>query len=199
MVIRNEELEAQIERYKANNFNLPFAMKPILQLSSTAELLIIGPAPGVRAHNTGIPWNDRSGDRLRSWLALSRQEFYDAGKIALISMNFWYPGSNKYGYDNPPNVSEAKLWHRPLLKLMPNIKLTLLVGSSAQAYILKARVKATMTETIRSWREYLPKYIVLPHPSWHNNIWIKKYSWFEHELIPALRKEIKTLYNDERL
>lgn len=188
-----DELEAQIEHYRINNYNLPLDMRPVLQLSSAAELLIVGPAPGIRAHKTGIPWNDKSGDRLRSWLAISKNEFYNKNNIALISMNFWYPGVNKYGGDNPPNIKYAELWHKPLIALMPNLKLTLLIGSDAQAYYLNEGVKASLTETVRSWREYLPGFITLPHPSWHNNAWIKKHKWFEMELVPELQKLVKNV------
>lgn len=110
-------------------------------------------------------------------------------------MNFWYPGINNYGGDNSPNVEQAELWHKPLLALMPNIKLTLLIGYHAQNYYLRTLVKASLTETIFSWKEYLPEYIVLPHPSWHNVAWVKKYKWFENELISELQKRIKNLLN----
>ncbi len=190
-----KKAEKQIENCSLNNFNLPLTIRPILQLSATSLLLIIGPAPGIRAHKSGIPWDDASGDKLRSWLNLTKNEFYNKDKVALISMNFWYPGVNKYGGDNPPNVEQAELWHKPLLTLMPNIKLTLLIGYHAQNYYLRTLVKASLTETVFSWKEYLPEYIVLPHPSWHNVAWIKKYKWFENELIPELQKRIKNLLN----
>jgi uracil-DNA glycosylase len=192
MDIKEKEI---IEYLRLSNFNLPSNLRPVLQLSSTSSLLIIGPAPGIRAHNTGTPWNDASGDRLRAWLGITKDEFYDKNKVALISMNFWYPGVNKYGGDNPPSIANAELWHRPLLSLMPNIKLTLLVGYSAQSYYLKERVKPTLTETVKSWQGYLPKIIVLPHPSWHNNVWIKKHKWFEDEIIPELRIRVKKSIN----
>lgn len=187
------ELEATIENYRINNYNLSSEIRPVLQLSSTAVLLIIGPAPGIRAHKTGIPWNDYSGDRLRLWLGLSKKEFYDKTKIALISMNFWYTGVNKNGGDNPPNVASAELWTKPLLALMPNIKLTLLIGSYAQGYYLKEKAKSSLTETVQAWREYLPECIVLPHPSWHNNAWIKNHKWFKMELIPELQERVMSI------
>ncbi len=180
-----------------NNFNLPSNIKPILQLSSTSSILIIGPAPGIRAHKTGIPWNDPSGIKLRSWLNITNEEFYNKNNIALISMNFWYPGVSKHGGDNSPNLKHAELWHRPLLALMPNIQLTLLIGYSAQAYYLKKRIKLSLTETVKSWREYMPEYMVLPHPSWHNQAWIKKHKWFEDEVIPQLQKQVKLILEDK--
>lgn len=193
--IKNEGIERQIENCRLNNFNLPLHMRPILQISSTASLLVVGPAPGIRAHKTGIPWDDASGERLRSWLNIPKDEFYNKDKVALISMNFWYTGSNKYGGDNPPNTKHAELWHKPLLALMPNIKLTLLIGYHAQVYYLKERVKPSLTATVCSWKEYLPQYLVLPHPSWHNQALIKKHGWFERELIPELQNRMKKLLN----
>lgn len=185
-----------IESYKINNYNLPIGKRPIIQLSDKAILLIVGPAPGIKAHNTGIPWNDPSGDRLRLWLGLSADEFYDQDKIALMSLNFWYPGVNKNGNDNPPNIKHADFWHKPLLDLMPNIKLTLLVGYFAQIYYLKKRAKSSLTATVQAWRDYLPEFVVLPHPSWHNNLWLKKHLWFSAELIPELRQRIRRLLNE---
>lgn len=187
------DINKQIEECASNNYNLPLNMRPILQLSAESQILIIGPAPGIQAHNTGIPWNDRSGEKLRSWLAVSKEEFYDKKKFALISMNFWFPGHNKYGGDNPPNPQQAELWHRPLLQLLPNIKLTLLIGKYAQSYYLKERAKSSLTDTVKSWRDYLPNIIVLPHPSWHNNSWIKDNPWFEIELVPELQRIVKNL------
>lgn len=186
-------MDKQIEQYAANNYNLPSHVRPILQLSMQSKILIIGPAPGIQAHKTGIPWNDRSGEKLRSWLSVTKEEFYDKNKFALISMNFWFPGYNKHGGDNPPNLKEAELWHRPLLKLMPNIKLILLVGKCAQIYYLKEKAKPSLTDTVRAWREYLPKIIVLPHPSWHNNSWINNNVWFKNELLPVLQQTIKKI------
>ncbi len=188
-----EKLLTQIKSQIAHDSHLSLGSHPVLQVSSTAVLLIIGQAPGIKVHKTGIPWNDLSGNRLRSWLAISKNEFYDKSKVATMSMSFCYPGTNKYGGDNPPNIEHAKLWHKPLRALMPNIKLTLLVGYYAQKYYLGKRIKASMTETVSSWREYLPEFIVLPHPSWHNNLWLKRHKWFEEELIPILRKKAREL------
>ncbi len=190
-----EDLLTQIEIQIANDPNLPSGSLPILQVSSTALILIIGQAPGIRAQKSGIPWNDMSGNRLRSWLAVSKDEFYDKSKIAIMPMGFCYPGTNKLGGDKPPNKKHAELWHKPLIELMPNIKLTLLVGSYAQDYYLRKAAKSSMTETIQSWREYIPNFIVLPHPSWHNNAWIKNHKWFEEELIPELRMRVRELLN----
>ncbi|AZL15054.1 uracil-DNA glycosylase family protein [Rickettsiales endosymbiont of Stachyamoeba lipophora] len=189
-----EELQTQITEYIAKDSLSPIGSRPILQISSTAKLLIIGQAPGIRAQTSGIPWNDASGDRLRAWLNLSKEVFYDKNKVAIIPMGFCYPGQNIHGGDRPPNIQHAITWHKSLLGLMPNIKLTLLVGRYAQHYYLQDRAKAKMAETIQAWQEYLPQYLVLPHPSWHNNRWIKSHPWFEQELIPALRAQVQQIF-----
>ena len=186
-----EKLLSQIECQIAKEAIWPPGAKPILQVSSSAKIVIIGQAPGIKVHKTGIPWNDSSGNRLRAWLSISQEEFFDKRKIAIMPMGFCYPGVNKYGGDNPPNIEHARLWHKPLLTLMSNIKLTLLVGYYAQKYYLREKVKSSMDETVKAWREYLPKFIVLPHPSWHNSLWLKKNIWFEKELVPELRKQVR--------
>lgn len=188
-----DELLSQIDEQLAFDTRLPIGTRAVLQVSSTAVMLIIGQAPGVRAQKTGLPWNDPSGDRLRSWLSISKDEFYDKSKIALMPMGFCYPGVNKYGGDNPPTIEHAKLWHEPLRALMPNIKFTLLIGQYAQRYYLANKAKTSLTETVHSWKEYLPEFMVLPHPSWHNNLWLKHNQWFEADLIPALRQHVREL------
>ncbi|MBN8828006.1 MAG: uracil-DNA glycosylase family protein [Sphingobacteriia bacterium] len=186
-----EELKEQIATYVENDPLAPKGSYPILQISTSAKLLIIGQAPGVRAQVSGLPFNDASGNRLRSWLNISREQFYDKNLVAIVPMGFCYPGPDKYGYDKAPNIQHAKLWHKLLFDLMPNIELTLLVGGYSQKYYLGNKAKATMTETLHYWREYLPKYIVLPHPSWRNTGWLNKHTWFEKELIPELRKRVQ--------
>jgi len=189
--MKKSRIEFKLSQLENNNYNLPKNIKPVLQISANAKLLIIGPAPGIRAHNTGMPWNDLSGARLRSWLGVAKEEFYDKNKFALLSMNFWYPGTDKYGHDSPPSLAHAELWHRPTLKLLRKISLTLLIGHQAQTYILKDQAKTSMTETVKAWKEYLPDFITLPHPSWHNNRWIKEHTWFKMELLPKLKRRIK--------
>lgn len=191
--MKGVDIEDKLQQYIGNNYNLPSNIVPIIQISVSAKILIIGPAPGIRAHNSGTPWNDASGERLRDWLSVSMDEFYDKNKFALVSMNFWYPGINERGGDNPPNIELAEKWHRPLIQLLPNIELTLLIGRYAQIYILKKNSKFSLTKTVESWREYLPELITLPHPSWHNSNWIKKHSWFEIELLPELRKRVRDI------
>jgi len=188
-----DKLIDAINKYIANDPTEIAGAKAILQVSSTAKLLIIGQAPGIRAHTTGIPWNDPSGNRLRAWLNITREEFYDKNKIAILPIGFSFPGVNKYGGDKPPTGKHALLWHERLLTLMPDIKLTLLIGTYAQKYYLKSSMKKSLTETISAWREYLPDYIVLPHPSWHNTQLIKKHAWFEEELLPYLQKEVRKI------
>jgi uracil-DNA glycosylase len=167
--------------------HLPLGPRPVLRMASTARLLIIGQAPGTKVHETGIPWNDRSGDRLRQWLAIDRDIFYDESRIAIMPMGFCYPGVDKNGGDLPPRRECAPKWHARLRGQLPGIELTLLVGSYAQAHYLGERRKGTMTETVGAWRDYGPEFLPLPHPSWRNTGWLKKNSWFEKELVPELR------------
>lgn len=172
--------------------HLPLPPNPILRVSTTARLLIVGQAPGRKVHDTGIPWNDPSGDRLRLWLQLSRDEFYDESKIAIVPMGFCYPGKGTSG-DLPPRPECAPLWHPRLRAAMPQIELTLLVGSYAQAYYLGDKRKCSMQETVRAWKNYLPEFIPLPHPSPRNIRWFKSNPWFDEEVVPAMRKRVKAL------
>ncbi len=172
--------------------HLPLEAKPILQFSPKANIIIIGQAPGIKAHNSGIPWNDASGERLRNWLGVDDSTFYNADKFALIPMGFCYPGKGKSG-DNPPRHECAPQWHRSLLKAAKHAQLTILIGHYAQAYYLSEKRKPSLTETVKSFREYLPGFIVLPHPSPRNNIWLKKNEWFEKELLPVLKEKVEAL------
>ncbi len=172
--------------------HLPLGPRPVLRASASARLLIIGQAPGTRVHETGIPWNDPSGDRLRDWLGLDRDAFYDASRIAIMPMGFCYPGVDRNGGDKPPRTECAPLWHDRLLALMPAVEVTLLVGMYAQKHYLGRLRKRTLTETVRAWREYLPDYLPLPHPSWRNTAWLKKNPWFEAEIVPFLRRSAAT-------
>jgi uracil-DNA glycosylase len=171
--------------------HFPHTPRPTLYVAPTARLLIIGQAPGSQVHATGIPWNDRSGDRLRDWTGLDRDRFYDRSKIAVVPMGFCYPGVDAHGGDKPPRPECAPKWHEPVLQEMPNLQLTLLVGSYAQRYYLKS--KLTMTETVRTWRSTLPKFMPLPHPSWRNTAWLRENPWFEAELVPELREIISSV------
>ncbi len=173
--------------------HLPLGPRPVVRAAESARLLIIGQAPGARVHETGIPWNDRSGDRLRDWLAVDKEVFYDENRIAILPMGLCYPGIDKNGGDAPPRPECAPLWHDPIRAWMPHIELTLVIGAYAQKrYLGKAR-KKTMTETVKSWRDYGPEYLPLPHPSWRNTAWLKKNPWFEADVLPVLRKQTKRL------
>lgn len=168
---------------------LPLGPRPVVQASSNSRLLIIGQAPGTRVHETGIPWNDPSGDELRRWLNIGRDLFYNPGVVAIAPMGFCYPGRGRSG-DLPPRPECAPLWHRPLLNLMPKIELTLLIGQYAQNYYLKNKPK-TLTETVRNRNDFLPKYFPLPHPSPRNRYWRMQNPWFESDVIPELRECVK--------
>ena len=171
--------------------SLPLGPRPVVRIQRSARLLIIGQAPGTKVHESGIPWNDRSGDVLRDWLQMTRDDFYDEGRIAIMPMGFCYPGVDPKGGDNPPRPECAPRWHEKLLKQLPGIRLTLLVGQYAQAYYLGAGRQKTMTETVQRFRDYLPDaYFPLPHPSWRNIGWQKKQPWFAAEALPALRKAV---------
>ncbi len=171
--------------------HLPLGPRPVLRGAATARLLIVGQAPGTRVHETAIPWNDASGDRLREWLGMDRDAFYDESAVAIVPMGLCYPGRDRHGGDNPPRPECAPLWHPRVRAVLPDIALTLLVGSYAQAFHLGARGKRTMTETVRAWREYLPEFLPAPHPSWRNTFWLRKNPWFETELIPAMRERVR--------
>ncbi len=172
---------------------LPLGPRPIVRARATARLLIVGQAPGTRVHETGIPWNDPSGDRLRDWLDVDKDAFYDQDRIAIVPMGFCYPGRNPRGGDNPPRPECAPLWHPPLLAALPAVELTLLVGLYAQRRYLSARRRDNLTKTVRAWADYGPAYMPLPHPSWRNTGWLKRNPWFEAELLPELRARVRKL------
>lgn len=173
--------------------HLPHGPRPVVQAGASARLRIVGQAPGRKVHETGIPWNDPSGDRLRAWLGLAPETFYDPGKVAIIPMGFCYPGKAASG-DRPPRPECAPLWHGELQARLPDVALTLLIGRYAQAYYLGGRMKATLTETVKAWREYLPQgFLPLAHPSGRNRVWLARNPWFEAELVPELRRMIQAL------
>ncbi len=172
---------------------LPLGPRPVLKARDSARLLIIGQAPGTKVHESGIPWDDPSGDRLRDWLQVDKDTFYDEGRIAIVPMGFCYPGRAKSGGDAPPRPECAPLWHQPVLAALPNIELTMLVGTYAQAHYLGKRRQKTMTETVRSWRDYGPDILPTPHPSWRTTGWQKKNPWFEEDVLPALRERVAGL------
>ena len=167
---------------------LPLGPRPVLQIHPSARILIAGQAPGRKVHETGLPFNDASGDRLRDWLGISRETFYDATQIAILPMGFCYPGTGKSG-DLPPRPECVLAWRAPLLQQLINFQLTLVIGQYALAYHLPNE-KQSLTETVMGWRKHLPSIIPLPHPSPRNNIWLKRNSWFEKELLPILRARV---------
>lgn len=165
---------------------LPFPPKPILQYSKNAKVILIGQAPGIKAHQSNTPWNDASGDRLRVWLKMTEQQFFDKNIMSIVPMGFCYPGKGKSG-DLPPRKECAPKWHPLLVKLDPS-KIILLVGKYAQDYYL--RDQKTLTERIKNWQLYQAQFLPLPHPSPRNNIWLKRNSWFENEVLPQMQKRL---------
>ncbi|MEQ8319743.1 MAG: uracil-DNA glycosylase family protein [Rhodospirillales bacterium] len=188
-----QQLLARVQACDICSEHLPLGPRPVVRISETAKLLIIGQAPGTRVHETGIPWNDPSGDRLRDWLGLDRDAFYDTAKIAIMPTGFCYPGRDPKGGDLPPRPECAPAWHAALRSHLKGVQLTLLVGMHAQAYYLGADRKKTMTETVHAWQEYLPGIIPTPHPSWRTTAWIKKNPWFEADVIPEIRRRVAAM------
>lgn len=174
--------------------DLPLGARPVLAASESARMLIIGQAPGTKVHQTGIPWNDPSGNRLREWLDIDKDLFYDETKIAIVPMGFCYPGKGKSG-DLPPRKECAEKWHKLVMEKMPNIELVLLIGQYAQAYYLGEKAYRTLTETVVNWEEYQPLYMPLPHPSPRNRYWLSKNKWFEKDLVPVLKNKVHQLFN----
>ena len=172
--------------------DLPLGPRPVLSFSTVSKIVIIGQAPGLKVHQTGVPWDDASGDRLRDWLQVSKTQFYDNKNFAIVPMGFCYPGRGKSG-DLPPRPECAELWMNPVLKKLKNRQLILLIGQYAQNYFLKEKTKKNLTATVKSWQDYQPNYFVLPHPSPRNNIWLKKNSWFEEEILPELQHSISKI------
>jgi len=169
---------------------LPAGPRPVLQASSTARIQVCGQAPGRRVHETGIPFNDPSGDRLREWMGIDRDIFYDQEKIAIIPMGFCFPGTSPKGGDLPPRPECAANWHDKLFARLPKPVIRLVIGQYAQNYHLKGPKPKTLTDIVRNWHDYGPINIPLPHPSPRNNIWLKKNSWFEEEVVPHIQQKI---------
>jgi uracil-DNA glycosylase len=165
----------------------------VLRVDPGATILIVGQAPGTRVHETGVPWNDRSGDRLRDWLGINRDTFYGHPNLGIIGVGLCYPGVDAKGGDKPPMKICAPTWHPRIRPLLTQVKLTLLVGSYAQDFYLGSRREVSMTETIAAWRDHLPEFLPLPHPSWRNTAWLKRQPWFERDVVPFLRRRVKAL------
>lgn len=169
--------------------HLPLGPNPILRMSETARILIVGQAPGTRVHETGVPWNDASGERLRAWLDIDRDTFYDESRIAIVPMGLCYPGRGRSG-DLPPRRECMPTWFPQLAPFLRQVRLTLLIGRYAQVYHLGADCGINLTETVRDFRRHLPRRFPLPHPSPRNQMWLKRHPWFEADVVPALRKEV---------
>src|SRR5438067_10294484 len=172
--------------------HLPLGPRPVLQAGATARILVVGQAPGARVHATGVPWDDASGERLRAWMGIGKDAFYDESLVAIIPMGYCYPGRGRGG-DLPPRRECAQLWLDFLLAKLPRIDVTLLIGWHAQRHFLARRRRPSLTATVGAWRQYAPRYIPLPHPSPRNQPWLKRNPWFEQELISALQRHIEPL------
>jgi uracil-DNA glycosylase len=181
-------LLAQVRNCTRCAAHLPHGVRPVLQVHPKARILIAGQAPGRKVHASGIPFDDASGDRLREWMGVTRETFYDATKIAILPMGFCYPGTGTSG-DLPPRPECAPAWREALLAKMPQVTLTLLVGQYAQAYHLQGAF-TNVTDTVQGWRTLAPDHVPLPHPSPRNNIWLSRNRWFAQELVPALQRRV---------
>lgn len=185
---------ADIAACRACAGELPHTPRPVTRVTAATRLLIAGQAPGRLVHETGLPFNDPSGNRLRDWMGIDRETFYGHPAIGVAAMAFCFPGTNPKGGDYPPPPRCATLWRPRLLEQLPNIELTLLVGGYAQDWALGNRMKRNMTETVRAWREYLDQGVLpLPHPSWRNTAWLKRNPWFEAEVLPFLRQKVAAM------
>lgn len=189
-----KSLLSEVSRCRLCEANLPLGPNPVLQCSASARILIAGQAPGKKVHITGIPFDDPSGNRLRDWLGISREVFYDASRVAILPMGFCYPGTGKSG-DLPPRPECAPQWRESLLAQMKHLELTLVLGQYAQTYHFSAK-SSSLTERVRSWQDYWPRMIPLPHPSPRNNRWLKQNPWFETELLPELKIRVQQVLQD---
>jgi len=191
-----DDLLTRIRACRLCESQLPLGPRPVLRAAASARLLIVGQAPGTRVHESGIPWNDASGIRLRHWLGIERERFYNEAEIAIVPMGFCYPGKGAAG-DLPPRPECAPTWHPQLLPLLPNLRLTLLVGHYAQAGFLGARRGRTLTETVRAYAHHLPRFFPLPHPSPRNQLWVSANPWFETDVLPALRDVVREVLDPD--
>lgn len=184
-----EKLVAEMRACRICADQLPLGPRPVFQIHPKAKILVAGQAPGRRVHETGLPFNDPSGDRLRAWLGVDRETFYDPLKLAIVPMGFCYPGTGKSG-DLPPRPECAEAWRKRALASLPDLELILVIGQYAHDWHLKGQGGGTLTETVRNWKRYWPKILPLPHPSPRNNLWLKKNPWFEREILPALKTRV---------
>jgi uracil-DNA glycosylase len=185
-----DQILADIAACRACAPYLPHVPRPVTRVREETRILIAGQAPGRLVHETGLPFNDPSGNRLRQWMGIDRETFYGRPEIGVAAMAFCFPGTNPKGGDYPPPPRCATMWRAPLLAELPNVELTLLVGSYAQDWALPGRTGKTMTETIARWREFGPHVLPMPHPSWRNTGWLKHNPWFEEDVVPFLRQRV---------
>jgi uracil-DNA glycosylase len=186
---RVNTLLGEISACRACELSLPLGPRPVVRISAAARILIVGQAPGLKVHESGIPWNDASGKRLREWLGVDEAVFYNAANFAIVPMGLCYPGRGGGG-DLPPRPECAPLWHDRIFSLMPHIELTVLIGQYAHAKFLGAHRGRTLTDTVRNWEKYAPAFFALPHPSPRNQIWLKRNPWFEHDVLPHLKDRV---------
>jgi uracil-DNA glycosylase len=187
-------LRAEIAACRVCAPYLPAGPRPVVQFGQSSKIVIIGQAPGTLVHASGIPWMDRSGQRLRQWTGIDEVDFYNPRKVALIGMGFCYPGTDKSG-DLPPRPECAPLWHDRIFSLLPKDRFTLLVGSYAHVKYLPACGKQSLTKNVRAFADFAPAFFPLPHPSWRNTGWIKKNPWFERDILPALRAAVRDVFD----
>lgn len=193
MTERLDQLEARIRACQLCRPEMSCAPKPVFAISETASVLVAGQAPGNLAMQSGRPFTDPSGVRLRDWMGVDEAVFYDASQIAILPMGFCFPGYDKHGGDRPPMKRCAETWRATLLGKMPNIQTIILVGAYAMRWHLGKRMKRNLTETVQNWQSYTSEGLfTLPHPSWRNNAWIRKHPWFETETLPALKSAISS-------
>ena len=184
---------AEIRACRACAAELPHEPRPVVRVRRETRLLICGQAPGRRVHESGLPFDDPSGDRLRAWMGVDRATFYDHPAIGVAAMAFCYPGTDPAGGDYPPPVRCAALWRQRLLTELPNVELTLLLGLPAQAWALGGRGGRSMTDTVQAWRAFLPDVLVMPHPSWRNTAWLRRNPWFETDVAPYLQGRVRII------
>lgn len=186
------KLIKEIQACRVCEKSLPLRPRPVVSFSTKSKIVVIGQAPGLKVHNSGVPWDDASGERLREWLGVSASVFYDRSLFGIVPMGFCYPGRGKSG-DNPPRPECADLWMERVLRSIKSTELVLLIGQYSQNYFLGDAKRETLTETVRHFKDYLPEYFALPHPSPRNNIWLKKNGWFLKEAVPSLRRRVKRI------
>jgi len=188
-----EDILADIGACRACADELPHEPRPVVRVSRETRILICGQAPGRRVHESGLPFDDPSGDRLRSWMGIDRATFYGRPEIGVAAMAFCYPGTAARGGDYPPPPRCAALWRAPLLEALPDVDLILLVGGYAQTWHLGSAGQGAMTDRVRGWRAHLPRHVLTPHPSWRNTAWLKRNPWFEDEVAPYIRQRVEDI------